>query len=73
MNDYYNYQKIKEKALSRNSTPDKRIEFFVWHERYDPRSWNGEEFHIEDQMRLRPVYAKKEEDFELIDCEIIYN
>ena len=68
----YEYEELYGKAIAENSTAEDRVGLFRWMERYDMRSWNGEEFSLRNGRSLRPVYNTIfDEDGEIYEIEVI--
>ncbi len=54
----YDYNGLKDKALSNNATLEDLKNLADWFDEFDPSSWNGEFYNMEDGMELVPEYAK---------------
>ena len=70
----YDYQELKEKALSVNATQEDIDNLGDWFERYGDRYWNGEYFTV-DNNRLYPIYKRVDDDeleeqYEIVGYEI---
>lgn len=63
LNDYYDYKKIKAKALRKNATKKDRLAYFNWLERYATACWSGEKY-IDEGITITPIYEYDE----LHDC-----
>lgn len=70
----YDYQELKEKALSTDSTQADINNLGEWFELYGDKYWNGEYYSVDDN-RLYPIYKRidddeLEEQYEIIGYEI---
>lgn len=69
----YNFDELRAKAISRDSSAEDRLALYEWMSQYGRRHWNGECFDIGDRYTLWPVYDDDEaEDAERIDAEVRY-
>ena len=80
----YDYETLREKAISPNATKEDRIALLNWFDQFDSVDFNGEYYDLrtpseaingvsECGLRLYPVYDMSDEDavqFDVIDAEI---
>lgn len=70
----YDYQELKEKALSTDTTQADINNLGEWFEQYGNKYWNGEYYSV-DNNRLYPIYQRidddeLEEQYEIVGYEI---
>lgn len=67
----YNYEELKNKALSPSATKEDINALGEWFEQYGDSFWNGEYYEIDSNNRLYPQYREIDEDeFEITGFEI---
>ena len=70
--DYYNYKEIRAAALKPDATFKEKERLARWFDNTGT-GWNGEEYQIDADYRMRPVYEPDPEDpddFIIVDYEI---
>lgn len=70
----YDYQELKNKALSADVTQEDINNLGDWFEQYGDKYWNGEYYSV-DGSRLYPIYRRidddeLEEQYEIVGYEI---
>lgn len=70
----YDYQELKQKALSAEAAQEDINNLGEWFEQYGDRYWNGEYYSV-DNNRLYPIYRRidddeLEEQYEIVRYEI---
>ena len=70
----YDYQELKNKALSADATQNDINNLGEWFEQYGDKYWNGEYYRVEGS-RLYPIYRRidddeLEEQYEIVGYEI---
>ena len=68
MDNKYQYKDLLRKAETGTEIDLKHL--FAWFEKYDPYSWNGEGFIIDDSRILIPVYKQCGNNFDIVGYEI---
>ena len=77
--DYYSYQEFAKAAMKDGATFEKKERLAHWLDRYDPTSWNGEEWKVDRiegdsrTYRMKPVTQinpDDPDDFIIVDYEI---
>ena len=58
----YDYQELKEKALSADATQEDINSLGDWFEQYGDRYWNGEYFRVENGIHLYRIEEEVDED-----------
>lgn len=58
----YDYQELKEKALSSDATQEDINALGEWFEQYGYRYWNGEYFSVENGIHLYRIEEEVDED-----------
>lgn len=67
--EYYRYKEIKDAAIN-NPTYENLERLANWLDRYD-NCWNGEEWNIDNEYHLKPIYKQMDEDeWEVVDYEL---
>lgn len=67
----YDYEELKNKALSADATPEDVNALGKWFEQYGDRYWNGEYFGIEGGICLYRVEKEVDEDeWEIVGYEL---
>ena len=67
----YDYEELKEKALSEDATQKDLENLYDWFEMYDVYSWDGYCYPIDGVNSLYPIYAETDEDeYEIVGYEI---
>ena len=67
----YDYEELKNKALSTDATQDDINALGEWFEQYGDRYWNGEYFSVENGIRLYRIEKEVDEDeFEITGYEL---
>lgn len=67
----YDYDELKNKALSKNATAENINALGEWFEQYSDSFWNGEYYEIDSSHRLYPIYEETaDEEFNLVGYEI---
>lgn len=67
----YDYKELRTNAIN-NPTFENLATLANWLTAFDPASWNGEFFDINDGLRLRPIIGEETENgiFPIINFEI---
>lgn len=70
----YDYEELKNKALTTDATQDDINALGEWFELYGDRYWNGEYYSV-DNNRLYPIYQRidddeLEEQYEIVGYEL---
>lgn len=67
----YDYEELKNKALSKNATTEDINALGEWFQQYSDSSWNGEYYEIDSHHRLYPQYKEVSKDeFDIVGYEI---
>ena len=67
----YDYEELKNKALSTDATQDDINALSEWFEQYGDRYWNGEYFSVENGIRLYRIEKEVDDDeFEIAGYEL---
>lgn len=71
MPGYYDYDELREKALSADATQQDLENMARWFNNYDISAWNGEYYDMGNGKRLFPICAETEPDeWEITGYEI---
>lgn len=70
---HYDYDELKERALSPDATNDDIKALGKWFEKYGDKFWNGEYYEIDSKHRLYPVYRNIMDDDWVISRYTIEN
>lgn len=67
----YDYEELKNKALSAEAEPEDINALGEWFSSYGDDYWNGEYYSVENGYRLYPIYEEElDEDGELVQAEV---
>lgn len=67
----YDYEELKEKALTFGATQEEINNLGEWFERFGDRYWNGEYFDIDNEHRLYRIMKEVDEgEWETVGYEI---
>lgn len=67
----YDYEELRDKALSTTATQEDVNALGKWFEHYGNDYWNGEYWEIDSNNSLYPIYREVSEDeFEIVGYEI---
>lgn len=67
----YDYEELKNKALSADATQDDINTLGEWFECFGGRYWNGEYYSVENGIHLYPVCHEVDEDeWEIVGYEL---
>jgi hypothetical protein len=62
MEDRYNYDNLRERAVKHDATQKDINALGEWFSRYGDAYWNGEYYDADNGVRLFPIFAYDEED-----------